>query len=171
MWLGYFEAMVSTYPELVITLPDVVFSDNITFHGSKRSVRLVEFRQGHMDADIILYLPEEKILFTGDLVFIAMHPYLADGDAAGLRKALSAMMNWPVEVVVPGHGKVGRKEDIRAMIAYIDMASALARELKTLGKTPAEMGVKDIPEPYRDWKFSDFFQTNLNFLYESGEGP
>lgn len=52
MWLGYFEAMVDTFP---------------------------------------------------DLVFIEMHPYLADGDPTGLRKTLDELMDWPVDIVVPGH--------------------------------------------------------------------
>jgi len=38
-----------------------------------------------------------------DLVFIEMHPYLADGDPTGLRKTLDELMDWPVDIVVPGH--------------------------------------------------------------------
>ena len=91
-----------------------------------------------MESDIVLYLPEEKILFTGDLVFIGMHPYLADGDASGLRQTLSELMEWPVNIVVPGHGEVGEK--------------------------------KDITEKFRDLEFSNFFQTNLKFLFESTAG-
>jgi cyclase len=168
MWLGYFEAMVETFPGLVITPPDVVFNDTITFYGSKRSAKLIEFQHGHMESDIVLYLPEEKILFTGDLVFIEMHPYLADGDPSGLRQTLSELMDWPVDIVVPGHGEVGWKVDIQAMIDYINMAESMAGELKTLSKRPEDTGMEDIPEPYRDWQFSNFFQTNLKFLYESG---
>ena len=165
MWLGYFEAMVESYPELKITLPDVVFSDSITFYGSKRYATLIEFRQGHMDSDIVLYLPEEKILFTGDLVFIRMHPYLADGDPAGLRRTLMELMGLPLETIVPGHGETGAKEDIQAMIYYIDAASKVATELKTRGKTPDDTGLEEIPEPFQDWQFSNFFKTNLDFLY------
>ncbi len=167
MWLGYFEAMVESYPDLIITPPDLVFQDTITFYGSKRSAALIEFQHGHMESDIVLYLPGEKILFSGDLVFIEMHPYLADGDPSGLRQTLSELMDWPVDIVVPGHGEVGRKEDIQFMIDYIDMVSSMAEELKTLRKTPEDINVDDIPEPYRDWQFSTFFQTNLKFLYES----
>lgn len=170
MWLGYFEAMVETYPDLNITIPDVVFHDTITFYGSKRTFTLIEFQHGHMESDIVLYMPEEKILFTGDLVFIGMHPYLADGDPSGLRQTLSEMMDWPVEIVVPGHGEVGRKEDIQTLIDYIDYASAMAEELKTQGMTPEDTNVENIKEPFRDWQFSNFFQTNLKFLYESAAG-
>jgi glyoxylase-like metal-dependent hydrolase (beta-lactamase superfamily II) len=167
MWLGYFEAMLETYPELRITLPDVTFNDRINLHGSKRSVTLIEFKQGHMVSDIVLYLPGEKILFTGDLVFIDMHPYLADGQPSALRQTLTELLELPVEVVVPGHGKVGSKEDISTMISYIDMAWEMAGRLKSMGKSPDETGVEDIPEPYRDWQFLNFFQSNLKFLYES----
>ena len=167
MWLGYFEAMVETYPALAIKPPDVVFKDTITFYGSKRSANLIEYKHGHMESDIVLYLPEEKILFTGDLVFIGMHPYLADGDASGLRQTLSELMEWPIDIVVPGHGEVGKKEDIQAMISYINMVSTLAETIKMQDRKPDEASIDDIPEPYRDWQFPNFFQTNLKFLYES----
>lgn len=164
MWLGYFEAMVETYPDLVITPPDVVFKDTITFYGSKRSATLIEFQHGHMESDIVLYLPFEQILFSGDLVFIGMHPYLADGDPSGLKQTLEALLEWPIKTIVPGHGDVGDKEDIQAMIQYIDMAESMAGELKLQGKTPDDLDVAEIPEPYRDWKFLMFYKANLEFL-------
>jgi len=167
MWLGYFEAMVESYPILAITPPDVVFNDTMTIYGSRRTVTLIEFQHGHMESDIVLYLPEDKILFTGDLVFVGMHPYLGDGDPSGLRQTLSDLMEWPIEVVVPGHGEVGKKEDIQAMISYIDMVSTLAETIKKQNRKPDEASIDDIPKPYREWQFSNFFQTNLKFLYES----
>ncbi len=166
MWIGYFEAMVETFPDLVITLPDVVFNDTIILYGSKRSATLIEFQQGHMESDIVLYLPEEQILFTGDLVFKEMHPYLADGNPAGLKQTLSTLLEWPVNTVVPGHGDVGKKEDIQAMIRYIDMAESMAGELKMQGKTHDDLDFAKIPELYRNWQFSVFFKTNLQFLYD-----
>jgi glyoxylase-like metal-dependent hydrolase (beta-lactamase superfamily II) len=166
MWLGYFEAILESYPDLEITLPDVVFSDSITIYGSKRIATLIEFQRGHTDADIVLYLPNERILFTGDLVFTGMHPFLADGDPTGLRRTLAELLELPLDAVVPGHGETGKKEDIKTMIDYIDAASMMAMELKSQGKTPVDTGLEDIPDPYRDWQFSNFFQTNLEFLYE-----
>jgi cyclase len=167
MWLGYFKAMAESYPDLKITPPDLVFKDSITIYGNKRAVKLIEFQQGHMESDIVLYLPEEQILFTGDLVFIEMHPYLADGDPLGLKKTLTKLLEWPVEIVVPGHGRVGNKDDIQVMIDYIDMTGSMAEKLKKQGKKPEDISNEDIPEPFRDWLFSMFFQANLKFLYDA----
>ena len=167
MWLGYFEAMVESYPVLSITPPDVVFNDTMTIYGSRRTVTLIEFHHGHMESDIILYLPEDKILFAGDLVFVEMHPFLADGDPAGLSKTLSELMDWTVDVVVPGHGEVGNKEDMEAMIGYIDMVKSLAETLKKQERKPGDIDINEIPQPYRDWSFNNFFDSNLKFLYES----
>jgi len=167
MWLGYFEAMVESYPVLSITPPDVVFNDTMTIYGSRRTVTLIEFHHGHMESDIILYLPEDKILFTGDLVFVEMHPFLADGDPTGLSKTLSELMDWPVDVVVPGHGEVGNREDIEAMIGYIDMVKSLAETLMKQERKPENIDIDEIPQPYRDWSFNNFFDSNLKFLYES----
>lgn len=167
MWLGYFEAMVESYPILEITPPDVVFNDTMTIYGSSRTVTLIEFQHGHMESDIVLYLPEDKILFASDLVFIDMHPYMADGDPAGLRNTLSELMDLPVDVVVPGHGEVGNKEDMEAMIGYIDMVNNLAAALKSQDRKPEDFDIGEIPQPFGDWSFNNFFTANLKFLYES----
>lgn len=167
MWLGYFEAMVETYPILEITPPNVVFDDTMTIYGSKRTVTLLEFQHGHMESDIVLYLPEDKILFASDLVFIEMHPYMADGDPAGLRNTLAKLMDLQVDDVVPGHGEVGNKEDIEAMIGYIDMVNNLAETLMKQERKPEDINIDQIPQPYRDWTFYNFFDSNLKFLYET----
>jgi cyclase len=74
--IDYFHAIIATLPELQIRLPNLTFTRDMTFEGSKRSAKLISFEGGHCGSDAILYLPEEGIVFMADLLFIGGHPYL-----------------------------------------------------------------------------------------------
>jgi hypothetical protein len=53
------------------------------------------------------------------------------------------------------------------MIGYIDMVKSLAEALKMQERKPEDIGIEEVPQPYRNWSFYNFFNTNLKFLYES----
>ncbi|GAG00623.1 unnamed protein product, partial [marine sediment metagenome] len=164
MWIGYYEGMIRSHSELVTTLPDVTFEDSLVFNGSERTALLLAFSNAHTDEDIVLYLPKERIIFTGDLVFNKMHPYLPDGDPEGLKKSLNDLLKRQIDIVVPGHGNVGDSDEIITMINYITMTDSLAHEIKEKNKPIEELDTIKIPEPYAPWYFPDFFTMNMKFM-------
>ena len=165
MWIGYFEAMVQSHPILETTLPDLTFSEKMVIHGSQRDVELITFDIGHTANDLILYLPHEKILFTGDLVFIGMHPFLADGNPNNLVQALMQLKTFPLEQILPGHGEVGTMDDINLMIEYVKRMNELVESLITQNVLPEDLNEVQIPEQFANWEFSNFFRNNLKFMY------
>lgn len=165
MWLGYYQALVESHPFQLITLPDITFEDNLTIYSTARRVELIEFA-GHTKSDIIMYLPEDKIVFTGDLVFIGCHPYLADGDPQILISSLNELKTMDIEKVVPGHGPVGTKDDIFRMINYIKMLQNFSKDFVVKGKPIDEVSNIKIPKPYDSWYFPDFFAINMKFMYK-----
>jgi len=167
MWIGYFEAMVKSHPILKTTLPDVTFSESMVIHGSRREAQLITFNLGHTASDLILYLPDEKIVFTGDLLFIGMHPYLPDGQPTHLVQALLQLKSIDIEKILPGHGEVGTIQDIDAMIGYVNEMNALVERLLAQGVSAEELEDVQVPESFTSWKFPNFFQHNLKFMFNS----
>jgi glyoxylase-like metal-dependent hydrolase (beta-lactamase superfamily II) len=165
MWIGYFEAIVESHPILHTTLPDLTFSEKMVIHGSERDVELINFDIGHTTNDLILYLPDEEILFTGDLVFVGMHPFLADGNPENLVQALMQLKTFPLDKVLPGHGRVGTFDDINLMIEYVKRMNELIESLITQNMSSEELNEVRIPEPFANWEFSNFFRINLKFMY------
>jgi len=165
MWIGYYEGLIKSHTELITTPPELVFEDSLIIYGTERSAKLLTFSHSHTDEDVILYLPKEKIIFTGDIVFNNMHPYLADGDPEGLKKALNDLLKREIDIVVPGHGEVGTSENIRTMINYIEMTKSLAQEFKEMNKPEVELDSIKIPDPYSSWVFPKFFIINMKFMY------
>jgi glyoxylase-like metal-dependent hydrolase (beta-lactamase superfamily II) len=118
-----------------------------------------------------MYLPDDKIIFTGDLVFINMHPFLADGQPVANVSGLKSILSLEIEKVVPGHGPVGYVSNIENMIRYIGIADSLARSFRAQGGTVKDLHTIPVPSPYESWWFPNFFRINMKFLFgRVGEG-
>ncbi len=78
--IGHSHALVNLKPILQIRTPNLTFIQRLTFHGTVRTAELIDFAGGHTESDSVLYLPQEGIVFIGDLLSIDFHPYLGGGD-------------------------------------------------------------------------------------------
>jgi cyclase len=83
----------------------------------------------HTKGDLVVYLPNDKVLFSGDIALNGRMPFLQspDVDPAGWEKALLTLSKVPAEKLVPGHGDIGSKEGIADSLAYIHAVNQLAR--------------------------------------------
>lgn len=165
LWIGYYEAMVTNGPLIKTTLPSLTFTDSLHIHGSKRSVVLKEFIDGHTKSDLVMILPAEGIAFMGDLLFEERHPYLPQGRPEALVSIMNKLAeDGDLKRFVPGHGKPGGKDVLINQAKYVT-------ELRKLVSASVDAGVPDsvirkmnIPVQYSDWKFGRFFPANVNFL-------
>ena len=109
--------------------PDITFSNALTIDLGGTVVQLVSYGHTHTDDSIVVLVPREKVLFTGDILFSHYHPYLAEGDLAQWGLALYELGQLPVEKIIPGHGPLSDQSDLRDLRIYLERFDALAREL------------------------------------------
>ncbi|HEX8334012.1 MAG TPA: MBL fold metallo-hydrolase [Segetibacter sp.] len=165
LWIGYYEAMVTNNPLMKTTLPNVTFTDSLWIHGTKKSIKLVEYRNGHTDSDLILIVPKEGIAFMGDLLFEKRHPYLGHGDPKSWMKHLNGLVDDPrVHRFVPGHGEVTDKKYVQLMSRYIGELQQLVADGVKRQQSDSVIKATPIPASYADWKFGRFHNANLSFL-------
>jgi len=165
LWVDQWEATVALEDILEVRVPNLAFTKRITFHGSVASAELIELRGGHTTSDVVLWLPEARIAFMGDLLFVGCHPYLGDGDPDALRRALDAVLALDPQAVVPGHGPVGTAENVAAMRGYVDTLDGLARQMIAAGEPEETVTAMAVPPPYDTWQLRMFFAANLRALY------
>lgn len=67
---------------------------------------------------------------------------------------------------MPGHGNIGDAKDLRIMKEYIEMIEKQAQRMIADDLSITEAESIDVPEPFSDWWFEDFFTWNLRFMYE-----
>lgn len=89
---------------LVPTPPNVTLADRMTLFRDGREIQLLFFGRAHTGGDIVIYLPEDKILFTGDLLLEGV-PYMGDGYLVDWSETLEKLNELDFDVVVPGHGR------------------------------------------------------------------
>jgi cyclase len=166
-WVGYYKSLMDTLPHLKVCMPTITFEDRLEIQGNQHKAELIEFVGGHTDSDSILYLPEEGIIFTSDLLFTDCHPYLADGDPQQTLHALQEIEQLDGSHFVPGHGPVGNRSHLRMMIDYIEYchecAQLLTYDEQTIDDQIAEI---QLSKSFQGWDYPNFFQSNLRFLCE-----
>jgi glyoxylase-like metal-dependent hydrolase (beta-lactamase superfamily II) len=165
--LTYYQALAETMPILEVRPPNLTFVEDLEFHGSQRSAVLIPTSGGHTASDAILYLPELKILFLSDLLFVQCHPYLGDGNPAEWSSILETIeQKYPAKMYVSGHGPLGAKKDLKLVREYIADLRSLAQESVSAGQPETALADVRIPRRYSSWEMPNFFYDNLRFLYK-----
>ncbi len=110
-----------------IRLPSITFSDRLNLYAGEHTFELIHL-PGHSPGEIGVYLPQEKVFFTGDNFANGFQPKLSDccplEQLDSLRKILDRD---DVEYFVPGHGEVG---DRRAVREYMSVIQGCVDEIK-----------------------------------------
>ena len=126
-----------------LTRPTHTFTDSLTIDAGNRRVELRYLGRGHTAGDVVVWLPEERICFAGDLVEARAAPYMGDAHIADWRGAtLDAVAALGAEQLVGGRGPVVRGPDLARAIAdtraFLSAVLDGTRAVKDAGGTPAE---------------------------------
>jgi cyclase len=122
-----------------LTPPDVTFSSTLSLRVGGRTFVIVHPGTAHTEGDAYVYMPEEKVVFTGDLLFKGRLPWLGDGDSLGAIAALDKLLALDAEVYVPGHGPVAGRGDLHVYKGYLLDLRKEVKRLKDAGKTLDEV--------------------------------
>jgi glyoxylase-like metal-dependent hydrolase (beta-lactamase superfamily II) len=123
-----------------LVLPDEVYDgSSLTIDLGGRKVELRTWGLAHTAGDQVVWLPQERILFTGDLaeerifpIFPWFPPNDADIDGARWAQILTELVSWKPAIVVPGHGDIGGTEILTAVRDYmLDLGARVAVERKS----------------------------------------
>lgn len=88
---------------LVPTPPTMTLSDRMTLFRGGREIQLLFLGRAHTGGDVVVYLPEERILMTGDML-MARPPYMGDGFPLEWVETLEGLKRLDFAMVLPGHG-------------------------------------------------------------------
>lgn len=131
------------YQHLVDRVPNLSFDHTLSIDLGGREVEIRHLGRGNTAGDVVVYLPKERILATGDLLDHPV-PYLGGGYPFDQVKTLRAMASMDVETYVPGHGDVLRGQDGKAylnlVIEFISVVSEqVSREVHRVGSGPRKL--------------------------------
>jgi cyclase len=158
---------------LEVVPPNMTFEDSLTLDLGRRRVHLRDMGRANSPHDTIVYLPEEKVLFTGDIVVQSPLPYVGASwpvDWVGVLREIESM---PVNAIVPGHGPTLRDHSyVRRLRAMYEEALAkvtsLALEGKTLAQIQATVDLLNHRKGFAPWESETekLWKTNTDILLE-----
>jgi glyoxylase-like metal-dependent hydrolase (beta-lactamase superfamily II) len=110
-----------------LTPPNTTFEGNLTREVGGKRVELIEVGPAHTKGDILVHLPGERTVFTGDILFIGGQPIIWAGPVGNWIGACERIMAMDVETVVPGHGPITDKSGVAEVKRYLEYLNAEAR--------------------------------------------
>lgn len=105
VYAGYVAALKSELPSLKLVYPDTVFDDEFILESSERRIVVKWPGRGNTDGDVVVWLPDDKVLITGDLV-VAPIPFAFDSPMLDWIDTLGRLLLYDAKIVIPGHGPV-----------------------------------------------------------------
>jgi len=130
-----------------LTWPTIVFDRRMTLMLGKLRVEIMQLGRGHTKGDTVVWLPDDRILFSGDLVEFDATPYTGDAYLADWPATLDAIAALKPEKLVPGRGAALTSP--ARVKAGLDGTRAFVTEMYGAVREGARAG-KDLRTAYRE---------------------
>ena len=101
-----------------VNVPAITFSERLTLYLGRHSFHLIHL-PGHTAGQIAVFVPEERVVFTGDNVTYRIQGFLHEADPFAWLKSLQRIGELEVDYIVPGHGEVCDKAYLEEQADYI----------------------------------------------------
>ncbi len=145
----------------------LTYEDGMDFTLGETTVKLIHPKDGaHTTGDTMVLIPEEKVLFAGDVVWVDYHPNLEDANIEGWIRALEAISKMDVDYVVPGHGPVSDKSCVAPLARYLRDYDRRFRSLVRDGVPRQELAKELEIAGTDEWSLKMIVGRNVDALYE-----
>ncbi|AOR32937.1 MBL fold metallo-hydrolase [Streptomyces fodineus] len=156
--------------EISLHPPTVCYRERMTLHLGATPMELIHPGPAHSTDDTAVWLPEQRVLFTGDLVMSGVTPFIPMGSLAGSLAAIAVLRGLGAETVVPGHGPVGGPELLDGTERYLRWLRELARTARAAGLSPLEAAREADLGEFAGLLDSERLVPNLHRAYAEEEG-
>ena len=166
-WPQYREDWLKTQ----LTPATVTYEDKMIVHMGDRVIELLHPGPAHTYGDTMVYLPQEKVLFSGDVAFHYLTPLARDGHVSNWIKITNGILNHlDVTTLMPGHGPVSDKEAVGKTLKYLRLVKRTSRLHFDRGSSAEETCRAIRLGEYADWVEPERILINVNRLFQEFRG-
>ncbi|MET8539552.1 MBL fold metallo-hydrolase [Kitasatospora sp. NPDC004799] len=153
------------------TLPNRTFSGKLEVAVGRRTVRLIEVGPAHTHGDVLVHVPDAGVLFAGDILFVGGHPVIHSGPVGRWIAACDLILGLDgVETIVPGHGPVVGKAEVRTFRTYLERVRDHAGRAHRAG-TPVLRAAREMDlDGFEDWDDRERLLLNVGAVYRELNG-
>jgi cyclase len=152
------------------TPPTRTLDRETTLRIGDRSVELIPVGPAHTRGDLLVHVPQDRIVFTGDILFVEGTPILWAGPVANWIDACRRIEAMDVEVVVPGHGPLTDRRGAAAVRGYLEYVRDEARRRYDAGMDAFEAARDIALADYASWGDAERIVVNVDRLYREFAG-
>jgi glyoxylase-like metal-dependent hydrolase (beta-lactamase superfamily II) len=128
---SYLEELQTIRP----TLPTITFERSMILHRPSRDIYVLYYGKGHTRGDVVVYLPKEKVVVTGDLLTNGI-PFMRDAYPVEWVETLRSVERLDFETAIPGHGSVQQgKKQLSRLISFLADVVAAVKDGVVKGQT------------------------------------
>ena len=152
-----------------VTPPTRTFSGTDHINVGGRPVELIEVGPAHTAGDVLVWVPDERVVFTGDILFIEGTPIMWSGPTARWIAACDLIIDLEPSVIVPGHGPLADIEAVGAVSEYLRTVEEGTRSRWAAGLT-AEEATRDLHRellgtPFGRWRDHERLAVNVETVW------
>jgi cyclase len=156
--------------------PTLTFEGSMTLRTPEVEIKLLSVGDCVGEGDAVVFLPQQKVLFTGDLVVVGFMPYY-EGRTLTVRNWIAALKKLEEQMdddiqIVPGHGPVGGKDLLKQQREFLGALAAAVNACVAARKT-ADETVREVKLPnYAKWqKYDEWLGENVRLVYQELTAP
>lgn len=167
----FIPAFAEEMKQLRLVLPQITYAGEMILHQGQRRIELLYLGPAHTPGDTLIYLPEEKVLFAGDVAFHYVVPGPFDCHVSGWIRVCDRIADLDVETIVPGHGPIGTKKELREMRDYLALLRRESRRSFQAGEPSQEAARKlKVGGFYTKWANPERLPMLVDRLYMEFRG-
>ncbi|MFE3197339.1 MBL fold metallo-hydrolase [Embleya sp. NPDC055664] len=145
--------------------PFLTFTEGVTVYAGELRAQVRHFGAAHTSNDSVVWLEEQSVLYTGDLIFNGGTPFLLMGSPAGYLEVLEKVKELGATTLVPGHGEVCGPDQIDYAIGYTEFVLETARKGLDAGLDPLSVARETDLGEYAALSDSERIVGNLHRAY------
>jgi glyoxylase-like metal-dependent hydrolase (beta-lactamase superfamily II) len=150
---------------IALAPPTATFEGLLTRRVGDKRVELIEVGPAHTRGDVLVHVPEDGVVFSGDILFVDAHPILWEGPIGNWIRACDRILAMQARLVVPGHGPITDDAGVRRVREYLVHIEREARRC-----FDADLSVRDACREisladYDAWGDAERIAVNVHTLY------
>lgn len=145
--------------------PTQTFTGEYFVQVGDKKVDLIEVGPAHTAGDVLVHVPEDKTIFTGDILFIEGTPIMWAGPVANWIAACDKIIDLKAETIVPGHGPITDVHGVRRVQDYLRYIDQEARKRYEAGLSVRDAAHDINLGDFSSWGDSERIAVNVSTLY------
>ena len=153
------------FENITLTPPNVTFEGRLDLRVGTKAVQLLEVGPAHTRGDTLVYVPDDRVIFTGDILFIEGHPIVWAGPVSNWIRACETILSLDVETIVPGHGPITDKQGVTRLKGYFEYLQSEVSRCYQAGMSVQEAAQHISLDAYATWLDPERIVINIASIY------